>query len=382
VSRATEANDPYRNDPPRHPSLRVNSDRPFNAEPLPELLDTYVTPTELFFIRNHLPVPTIDSSTYKLQVQVEGRPPIHLTLDELKGDFARHTITATLQCAGNRRSEMSKIKQVKGLNWDIAAISNSTWTGAHLKDVLKRAGLTDDDLDRLHHVQFEGLDTDGEKVYGSSIPITKAVDPRGDVLLVYEMNGEPLPLDHGFPIRAVVPGIVGARNVKWLGKILVSEKESPNHWQQKDYKAFCPSVDWDTVDFSKAPAIQEVPIQSAILEPRPGAVLPANEVTSIRGYAWSGGGRKIVRVDVSVDGGKSWREADLVEGGKQPLDRAWAWTLWKLDASLKEAATEIVVKAVDTAYNTQPDDTAAIWNLRGVNSNSWHRVPVTVEQEE
>ena len=113
------------------------------------------------------------------------------------------------------------------------------------------------------------LDPSGSP-YGASIPIGKAMDPRADVILAYEMNGEPISCDHGYPIRAIVPGVVGARNVKWLGKIIISKEESPSQWQRGDYKGFSPSVDWDTVDFSKAPAIQEMPVISAICTPEIG----------------------------------------------------------------------------------------------------------------
>lgn len=129
--------------------------------------------------------------------------------------------------------------------------------------------------ENLQHVQFEGLDLDvtGQK-YGASILLEKAMDTAGDVILAYEMNGEPLPADHGFPLRVVVPGIVGARNVKWLSKVHCSDEESSSHWQQNDYKSFSPSTDWDTVNFKSAPAIQEAPIQSAICSPLPGQKLP------------------------------------------------------------------------------------------------------------
>lgn len=110
------------------------------------------------------------------------------------------------------------------------------------------------------------MDTTGNP-YGASISFSKAIDPKSDVLLAYEMNGKTLSRDHGFPIRVVVPGVVGARNVKWLGKIVVSQQESQSHWQQKDYKGFSPSCDWEKVDFSKSPAIQELPVISAICQP-------------------------------------------------------------------------------------------------------------------
>ncbi|XP_019911222.2 sulfite oxidase, mitochondrial [Esox lucius] len=383
-----KSSDPYSTDPVRHPALHVNSLKPFNAEPPAEILsDNYITPSAIFFKRNHLPVPQVDPKAYQLHVEgLPGAEPLVLSLEELKTRFPKHTVTATLQCAGNRRSEMNKVKPVKGLNWGIAAISNATWSGAKLKDVLLAAGYRPELAQQACHVQFEGLDRDATgTTYGASIPLHKAVSDEGDVLLAYEMNGEDLPADHGYPVRVVVPGTVGARNVKWLGKIIVSEEESSSHWQQNDYKGFSPATDWDTVDFKSAPAIQELPIQSAITQPAEGATLDrrAEEVT-VKGYAWSGGGREVVRVDVSLDGGQTWKVAQLQGGEKPQPGRAWAWKLWELTAPLPPATQEleIVCKAVDNSYNMQPDTVAPIWNLRGVLSNAWHRVKVTIREDE
>ncbi|XP_061583472.1 sulfite oxidase, mitochondrial [Cololabis saira] len=390
---AVKSSDPYSSDPERHPALRVNSLKPFNAEPPPEILsDSYITPSALFFKRNHLPVPQVDPATY--QLRVEGLPGgvLTLSLEDLKTRFPKHTVTATLQCAGNRRSEMNKVKQVKGLNWGIAAISNAKWSGARLKDVLLAAGYGPDVVQRARHVQFEGLDKDATGTsYGASIPLNKAVSEEGDVLLAYEMNGADIPQDHGFPVRVVVPGVVGARNVKWLGKIIVSSEESSSHWQQNDYKGFSPGTDWDTVDFKSAPAIQELPIQSAITAPADGGVVDrSDETLTVKGYAWSGGGREVVRVDVSLDGGKTWQVAQLKSSetgqaaeASPPPGRAWAWKLWEVTAPLPHHAQEleIICKAVDSSYNMQPDTVPPIWNLRGVLSNAWHRVKVSVRED-
>ncbi|KAB0801630.1 hypothetical protein PPYR_03816 [Photinus pyralis] len=268
-----DMSDPYHNDPKRHPILKPASVKPFNAEaPLSLLADNFISPNELFYVRNHLPVPEVDISTYELEVEVEGtKKKLVLSFKDLER-LQKHTITATIMCAGNRRSEMSKLKTVKGLDWGCAAIGNATYTGVRLRDVLDKVGIKEGS--DYKHVQFEGLDTDSTgKSYGASIPFWRAVDKKCDVLLAYEMNGKPLPKDHGFPIRVVVPGVVGARNVKWLGKIVVSQNESDSHWQQNDYKGFSPSIDWDNVDFSTAPAIQELPVTSAICKPAPGSTV-------------------------------------------------------------------------------------------------------------
>ncbi|CAG0891391.1 unnamed protein product [Darwinula stevensoni] len=331
--------DPYANEPKRHPALKPTSQKPFNAEPPAALLvANFHTPNELFYVRNHLPVPEVDEKDYSLTLEGEGVKTLTLTLDELKKKFPKYKLSAAIQCAGNRRSELSK---------------------------------------------FEGLDLDATgSPYGASVPAERALDPKSEVLLAYEMNGEPLSRDHGFPVRVIIPGVVGARSVKWLSNIILSKEESTSHWQQNDYKGFCPSVDWDTVDFKSAPAIQELPVMSLICEPGNGWRVKAKDgKIAVKGYAWSGGGRKIVRVDVTGDQGKTWHVAKLQQEDKKH-GRHWAWTLWTVEIPVdpKGKQTEIWAKAVDSSYNTQPESSAHIWNLRGVLSNAYHKVIVNLIQ--
>ncbi|CAH2002488.1 unnamed protein product [Acanthoscelides obtectus] len=379
--------DPYSSDPKRHPVLKPASVKPFNAEPPPSLLvENFITPKELFYVRNHLPVPNIDAEQYKLEIEIEGaKKTVSLSLDDLK-KMPKKTITATIMCAGNRRSEMVKVKTVKGLNWGPAAVANATWTGVPLRDVLKNAGLDQFD-DKYKHVQFEAEDVDATgKNYGASIPIWKAIDERGDVLLAYEMNGAPLPRDHGYPVRVIVPGVVGARNVKWLAKIVISEHESTSHWQQNDYKGFSPCTDWEDADFTKSPAIQELPVTSAICKPYDGDTIDVVDgKILIKGYAWSGGGQKIVRVDVSADGGKTWHVANVDAQDSSEPPRHWSWTLWSANIPVDNKSktvgfADIMVKAVDSCYNTQPENFEHIWNIRGVLGNAYHKIKVNLKQ--
>ena len=407
------ANDPYSNDPPRSPFIRPESLKPFNGEPpSPLLVDNYFTPKDLFYIRNHLPVPDLDAKIHRVSVGADGIDSISFSVDELKQLFPCYKVSATIQCGGNRRSEMIKEKPVKGLNWGVSAISNAEWTGVLLRDLLLYAGLTDEiiEMRSLRHVQFEGLDEAGGTNYGASIPIDKAWDPKGDVLVAFEMNGEPLTRDHGFPLRVITPGIVGARSVKYVGKIYASGEESPSHWQQKDYKSFQPGTDWNNVDWKSANAIQDMPVTSAICDPVVDQrVSLDNDEIVVKGYAWSGGGRSIIRVDVSTDDGNTWKSAELLptitgrHGADQDLStkltapridlpynpRAWSWTHWiaKLPFDEKQAKkacetnqcnVTLLSRAVDSSYNAQPDSVKAIWNMRGVCNNAWHRVNVKV----
>uniref|UniRef100_A0A182NC90 sulfite oxidase n=1 Tax=Anopheles dirus TaxID=7168 RepID=A0A182NC90_9DIPT len=379
-----DLHDPWSGEPKRHPILKAATQKPFNAEPPASVLvDSFLTPNEFFYVRNHLPVPEVELKSYELDMENEktGKSKTIRFGDLLK--YPKHTVTATIMCGGNRRSEMMDIKPIKGLPWGASAVGNAAWSGARLCDVLRDMGVREGDEEG--HVQFEGLDTDPTSTpYGASIPLAKAMDPRGDVILAYEMNGQPLNRDHGFPVRVIVPGVVGSRNVKWLGKIIVSRSESSSHWQQNDYKSFSPSTDWDTVDFKTAPAIQNMPITSAICTPASGETVTARDgYVTVKGYAWSGGGSEIVRVDLSADGEKTWIVAKLdeTEQGTGP-GRHWSWSLWSAQIPVpsgQKGSIEIVAKAVDSNYNTQPESFANIWNLRGVVGNAYSRVKLNVK---
>ncbi|KAJ3392265.1 hypothetical protein HDU84_004530 [Entophlyctis sp. JEL0112] len=365
----------FENDPPRDPALIVRSARPCNAETPPNLLtESFITPNNLFFVRNHLPVPSTDYDF--IEVDAPWIPtPVRVNLNDLKTKFEQKTVVTTLQCAGNRRKEMHDTKPVKGLLWTQGAIGNASWTGVPLINVIKSAigEIPQEWSEKIQHVQF-----DGAEGYGASIPVYKALDPRGDCILAFEMNGEPLPRDHGWPLRAVVPGHVAARSVKWVTKISLSEDESESHWQQRDYKGFGPSKSLEQSDYSKSTAIQELPVQSCITVPQDGDGVRVDKenTVSVKGFAWSGGGRGIVRVDVSGDGGKTWVDGRLMKP-EQPLGRVWAWTHWEANVPVStDSQIEIVCKAVDASYNEQPERPASVYNVRGVLVSPWHRVKV------
>eukprot|EP00897_Mesotaenium_endlicherianum_P005648 jgi/Mesen1/5110/ME000254S04137 len=183
--------------------------------------------------------------------------------------------------------------------------------------------------------------------------------------------------DHGYPLRVVVPGVIGARSVKWLKEIIVQPQEGQGFFVQRDYKMFPPWIDWSNIDWSARRPIMDFSVQM-----------------TVRGYALSGGGRGIERVDVSLDGGATWQEArrlaqrdegDTLRAGDAYVAdddvqrEKWAWVLWELPAVL-QTPCDIVVRAVDSSSNTQPEDVMSIWNLRGVLNSSWHRVHVAAPQ--
>ncbi|XP_065580757.1 sulfite oxidase-like isoform X1 [Artemia franciscana] len=379
IETPSEEDGPYGQEPVRNKILVARSSKPCNAETPPELLiQDFITPNDVFYVRNHLPVPQVDPLYYELEVTGIGIKDKSFTLDELK-KFPKHKLVMTIMCAGNRRSEMNKVREVKGLEWALGAVGTAEWAGVRLQDLLESLGF-DPKTNKAAHIQFEGLDLDpASSPYGASVPIRTAL--ISDVILAYEMNGEPIPRDHGYPIRACVPGVVGARNVKWLGKIVLSHEESQSHWQQRDYKGFSPTVDFEHADWKSSPAIQDLPVTSAICNLKEGDVVqPVNGKVTVKGYAWSGGGRKIARVDITCDKGKTWHVARHDPGDKSGQNVGWAWTLWTAEIPVSQSGTvEIWAKAVDDSYNTQPETFENIWNIRGVLSNAYHKVKVHVQ---
>lgn len=194
-----------------------------------------------------------------------------------------------------------------------------------------------------------------------------------------------IPPEHGYPVRAIVPGHVGVRNVKWLSSVVTSAEEAEGVWQRGiSYKGFAPGLkSFEGVDVERVPSVQEQPVMSAITAPAANETVSGTTV-ECRGFAWSGGGRGIVRVDVSADGGASWTTARLREGAEQPIDRAWAWTFWQADVPLPAGvkpgeAVTITAKATDAAYNSQPERAEPIWNVRGINYNAWPKVKVLAD---
>ena len=409
-----QENDPFNKEPTLSPLLQYHMNKPTNAEaPAPLLAESWITPIDLWFVRNHHPTPKVDEKEYLITLSGLGLPHGHVdravtfSLNDLQTKFNKKTIVSSVQCGGNRRGEMNTIEHTHGTPWNVSAISTAKWGGVLLSDVLRSVGVDvySAQRDGIQHVQFTGMEG-----MEASIPASKALSTYGDVLLAYEMNDQALPPQHGFPVRVIVPGHVGVRNVKWLQKIQLSSEESHGPWQRgMSYKGFSPATrSLEGIDVEKIPSLQEQPVQSAITFPGPNKctlkrdpdnassmkveVVPhsfeAGSIQTLRGYAYSGGGRGIVRVDVSIDGGKHWQTATLTEGNQQPVNRAWAWTFWECDVDIPDSSEnplELICKATDASYNVQPDGLAGIWNLRGINNNSWHRVKVNVhpvEEEE
>jgi sulfite oxidase len=359
--------------------LLVRSEQPLNAEPpLADLVAKEVTPTERFFIRSHGPTPKVDPNSYTLTVEGLVGKPLTLSLDEVQKKFAAHTLTASLTCAGNRRVEMARIKPISGVAWDAGAIGNATWTGADLAEILKAAEIQPG----AKHVWFEGLDPIPEKdgseaPFGGSIPIERVQSaspakgsggkPVPGALVAYSMNGAALTADHGYPLRTVVPGFIGARSVKWLAKIVVSDRTSPNHYVAEAYKVVTAGT---PEELAQAEPIYEMPLNSAICLPAAGAKVAAGRV-QVAGYALPSGKSQaaIRRVELSTDGGKTWQDAKL-RGEAAP----GCWRLWQAEPTLAAGKHTLVVRATDSTGAVQPREFP--WNLKGYLYSAWHRCEV------
>jgi sulfite oxidase len=344
--------------------LVVHQQEPFNAETGIGKLSDPVTGTDAFYVRGHGPVPEINPDVWRLRVEGTVERELSLSLATLREAFRERTVTATLQCAGNRRSRLVAVRDIPGeAPWGPGATGTAIWTGVALADVLALAG----PLGGASDVGFEGADLSSEakpvQRFGGSIPLDKAL--RSEVLLAWAMNGEPLPAVHGAPLRVVVPGYIGARSVKWLERIELRSEPWLGYFQHVAYRLV-------PADGTPGPGVGIplglVALNSEVLSPRDGAIVPAGP-TEVSGYAFAGGDRYVARVDVSIDGAESWTQAELLED----LGR-WAWRHWRITVGLSPGPHELLVRAWDSSAATQPEEDAALWNPKGYVNNARPRI--------
>jgi sulfite oxidase len=352
----------------------VHGTEPFNAEPPPAALaGEELTPVEAFYSRNHGPIPVLDPATWRMRVDGLVDRELDLSLAELQQRFEPRTEVATLECAGNRRAELLAVRPIPGqVPWGPATISTAAWTGVSLADVLAAAGPGAG----AAHVAFTAPDVAPSVVpsqtYGSSIPMPKA--RSGEVLLAWGMNGAPLPRVHGGPVRVVVPGYIGARSVKWVQRITIQAQPSESYFQSEDYRLLPPDAEPGP---GRGISLGPLTMTSGILRPdhdhdHDDGRRPAGH-TDVIGYAFAAEGRTIVRVDVSLDGGRTWTQA-AVDDPPSP----WAWQLWHTTLDLPAGSTEITARAWDDTGATQPEFPASLWNPAGYDNNSWARVRIDV----
>jgi sulfite oxidase len=324
---------------------------PYNAETEPAALaEGAITATEAFYVRNHGDVP--EAGAWRLRVGGLVERPLDLSLQALREALPEHTVAATLQCAGNRRAGLMAIRDIPGeAPWGPGATGTATWTGARLADVLALAQPKPEAV----HVGFEGADLSPEakppQRFGGSIGLDKARRP--EVLLAWAMNGEPLEPVHGAPLRVVVPGYIGARSVKWLERIELRAKPWKGYFQEVVYRLL-------PEDGAPAPGAG-MPLGLVALN----ADILSASATEVRGYAFAGGERFITRVDVSSDGGATWKQAELLDDLGP-----WAWRHWRAPLDLPPGEHELVVRAWDSSAATQPEDEASLWNPKGYVNNA------------
>ncbi|OJT12411.1 Nitrate reductase [NADH] 1 [Trametes pubescens] len=381
---------------PRSGDLRrLTGKHPLNAEP--DLLKLYeggmITPVKLHFVRNHAAVPQLQWETHTVSVYSDppdlmAKPRIW-SMDELtSGEFVAFEIPVTLGCDGNRRREVNLVKRTVGFNWTASGVSTARWRGIPVCDVLRACGLREPPTEERWYLHFEGADLPSSGRYATSIPLSHAMDSTNDVMLAFGMNGRVLHPDHGYPLRVIIPGYVGGRQIKWLSEIWVSKEPNKSHYHIWDNKVVPSFIDSKSHPLAKAyfedesTACWEQTLQSIICKPAHEEVIQIQNESdmegmyTVRGFAFNGGGDRIERVELSLDGGKTWRwcfrhflDAPLRHGTKY-----WAWLFWSCDVKLKELvnAFEIIVRAQDNKKMYQPEHIT--WTLTGMMNNSWYRV--------
>src|SRR6266571_8406469 len=350
------------------PKLRdgkiVRSEEPLNLEMPFEKLDGFITPTKSFYVRTHFPIPKIDKNKWRLLIDGEVEKPFGINYDELLQMEAR-TIAATLECAGNNRDFLEP--KVKGVQWGLGAVGNAEWTGVPLSILLDRARVKSTACEII----FEGADRgklddpkspSGELNFARSIPLEKA----RDVLLAYKMNDVDLPPEHGFPVRAIVPGWYAVASIKWLQRIIVTDRPFSGYYQTFDYAFW--KRDGDRAELVPLTTMQ---IKAEIAQPVEGEVIAANSIVRVHGAAWTGGG-DITRVELSMDGGASWSDTKLID---KPIRNAWR--LWEFEWHTAAAAGKqtLVARATDSRGRTQPIERDPDRGTYMIN----HLLPVTVE---
>lgn len=352
-------------------SLITRVMRPFDAETPVRELTSWLTPNERLFVRSHFGAPNpeaIDPTVWQLKVGGKVDQPLSFSLTELK-QFEPATVTSVLQCSGNGRAFHRP--KVPGVQWERGAVGNLEWTGVRLKDVLAKAGLKS----QARHVQFLGADRpvlDSVPLFVRSIPIEKALHP--DTLLAFEMNGKPIPLLHGAPLRLITPGWMAESCIKWLTEITVQTGEATGYYMQQAYRIPVTTVAQDSgLPEPRMLPVEEMPVKSLVTAPADGESVNIGPI-AVKGVAWAGEAR-VVKVEVSVDGGTSWEQARLL-GEEHP----YAWRQWQFVWNAKTAGTATVLcRATDSRGETQPERTP--WNPSGFLWNGWDRVNVMVKGE-
>lgn len=323
----------------------IRQKEPENLEFRFETLRDFLTPADEFYVRCHFAQPDLDAKTWRLSVEGEVANPLQLTFEALR-KMPTRIITAVLECSGNNRVFLTP--KAVGVPWELGAVSNAEWTGVPLKSVLEHAGIKPGATE----VIFEGADS-GEPSdepknpeptpFARSLPLQKALDP--DALLAFEMNHKPLTRAHGFPVRLIVPGYYAMASVKWLTRIIVTDKPFTGYYQTFEYAIFEPSHGIPSLT-----AAGEMEPKAQIARPMVREVIPPSSEYRVHGAAW-GGNSPIAKIDISVDAGRQWQPANLV-GDPVPH----SWRLWEFDwrTPSRPCSCTLMARATDEAGRVQP----------------------------
>jgi len=354
---------PHSLDPTEGPLTFEELQLAFRNRGMPlEALGYDLTPTGLHYLVIHWDIPKVDASNWRLEIGGRVRKPLGLTLDEIRSRPAR-TVPVTLECAGNGRARLTP--RPLSVPWLTEAIGTAEWTGTSLWPLLEAAGLDDDAVEVVFRGQDRGVQGDVDQAYERSLTIAEARRP--EVLLAYEMNGQPLQPQHGYPLRLVVPGWYGMTSVKWLTSISAVNRPFQGFQQAIAYHYQQDADDpGDPVDRIRVRALMAPPGVPDFYTRR-RFVEPGN--VELRGRAWSGAG-PITRVEIGIDG--AWSLSTL-----GPPVGAFAWCSWSFDWEATVGDHELSCRATDSAGNTQPLDQP--WNYQGMGNNQVQMVSVSVQ---
>jgi sulfite oxidase len=343
--------------------MRIMSEMPLNAETPVASLQSWITHNAVFFKRNQGKIMSapVSLDSWRLSIQGLVEQTTTLNFDDILA-LPKVEIANTLECSGNSRSLLRK--KASGNPWTIGGVGNAIWGGVRLADVLERAGV----LSGSRHVGFEGLDTPLGKAgikFVRSIPLEKAL---ASTILAYEMNGEPLPLEHGFPLRALALGWTGANCVKWLSTITLLDQPQAGFFMDQVYRVFQKGEDRESGE-----EVTAISLKSIITAPGNGATLSPGNV-AVRGAAYAGEA-DIDLVEVSIDGGANWEAATFI-GPHAP----YAWRRWEFQWSVSAPGSYVIMaRATDSRGKTQPE--SASWNVLGYGNNGVreHAVSVNIQ---
>lgn len=343
-----------------------------NYETPVKYFNEFFTPNDVFFVRYHLSnIPEVDAKTWKLTIGGDAiEKPLELTLEDLKTKFEQVELVALCQCSGNRRGLFKP--HVAGVEWGYGAMGNARWKGVRLKDILERAGLKGNALE----VVLNGADTGvaaGTPDFIKSIPVWKALDEN--TMIAYEMNGEPLPHWNGFPARVIVPGWTATYWMKHIISIDVVSKPFDGFWMKTAYRIPLGKFPIRDRFISQETAVNtpitEIVVNSLITNINDGQRFKLGQIVEIKGIAWDGG-YGINMVEISTDGGKTWREAEL---GKDYGRYSWRQFTYRFRPSKKGTYT-IMAKASNRIGQTQTFE--LIWNPAGYHHNVVQKINIKV----